>query len=66
VKAWAIGPGKGTEMLEALKARDTEVSLENKLMMKQATPFRAFSAQKISTAPTWANGPGFHISRLWR
>ncbi|MCA1573956.1 MAG: NAD(P)-binding protein, partial [Acidobacteria bacterium] len=33
--------------------------------MLPPTTFRAFSAQKRPT-PTWADGPGFHISRLWR
>jgi len=27
---------------------------------------RAFSAKKLETVATWAAGPGFHISRLWR
>jgi hypothetical protein len=28
--------------------------------------FRAFSAKKVSNGSTWADGPGYYISRLWR
>jgi len=28
--------------------------------------FRAFSAWILQTTSTWADGPGYYISRLWR
>jgi hypothetical protein len=28
--------------------------------------FRAFSAKELQPVSTWADGPGYYISRLWR
>jgi hypothetical protein len=51
--------------VEALKARNT-VTQKTTVIVLRSTSFPAFSAKKISNAPTWADGPGYYISRLWR
>jgi hypothetical protein len=55
VKAWGNASGKEKLNFEALKARH---SLHDR--------YFAPSALGRIYSPTWAGGPGFHISRLWR
>ncbi len=50
--------------LEALKARN-QVPIE-KVVDALVQYHFALSALKSLLGPTWADGPGYYISRLWR
>jgi septum formation topological specificity factor MinE len=51
-------------MLEALKARNSN-SAEKATLRRQIIISR-FQRLDPSNGSTWAEGPGFYISRLWR
>jgi hypothetical protein len=57
VTAWGSAPGKGHEFLEALKARNTNVSFENSCDYEGSSTFRTFSAKKIFNSSTWGRWP---------
>jgi hypothetical protein len=53
-------------MFEALKARNRQARLKFAVVALPPRLFRAFSAKSLHPDLTWADGPGFYISRLWR
>jgi hypothetical protein len=59
-------PGFGPdEILEALKARNGK-DLLKVLLILRPTYISRFQRWESSTARTWADGPGYYSSRLWR